>query len=175
MPHPKLIISPKTKVGELLSAYPELEPVLISMSPAFEKLRNPILRKTVAKVATIQQISVVGGISVDLIINRLRNELGQEAEQEDLHDGTDFIAEQPLWFNEKKITARYDATPVINSGESPMSEILKIAQTLQSDEILELKTPFIPEPILDLLRKKNFKVYSIKDQENILNYIKKSS
>ena len=43
MTAPKIIISPKTKVGELLEAYPALESVLMSMSPAFEKLRNPVL------------------------------------------------------------------------------------------------------------------------------------
>ena len=47
------------------------------MSPVFEKLKNPVLRRTVARVATIQQISVVGGIPVDDIINRLRKEVGQ--------------------------------------------------------------------------------------------------
>ena len=56
MAESKITISPKTKVGELLDAYPELEPVLMAMSPAFEKLKNPVLRKTVARVATLQQV-----------------------------------------------------------------------------------------------------------------------
>jgi hypothetical protein len=56
----KITISPKTKVGELLDPFPELESVLMEMSPAFEKLKNPILRKSVARVATIQQVDIVG-------------------------------------------------------------------------------------------------------------------
>ena len=60
MKNSKFTISPKTKVGELLDAYPELEQLLMAMSPAFEKLKNPVLRRTVAKVATLQQISVAG-------------------------------------------------------------------------------------------------------------------
>ena len=67
MTAPKLIISPKTKVGELLDVYPELEPVLMSMSPAFEKLRNPVLRKTVARVATF-----AAGIYAAPILDMLR-------------------------------------------------------------------------------------------------------
>ena len=47
-----LLITPKTKVGELLDAYPELEPVLMGLAPAFNKLKNPVLRKTIGKVAT---------------------------------------------------------------------------------------------------------------------------
>ena len=74
----KITISPKTKVGELLDAYPELEHVLMAMSPAFEKLKNPVLRKTVAKVATLQQVSIVGGVNIDEMIRILRNNTGQD-------------------------------------------------------------------------------------------------
>ena len=35
-----------------------------------------ILRKTVARVATLQQVAVVGGLNVDVIVNRLRKEAG---------------------------------------------------------------------------------------------------
>src|SRR5665647_919529 len=73
----KLIISPKTKVGELLDFYPQLESVLLDLSPAFAKLKNPILRKTVARIATLQQAAVVGGLKTDELVNRLRKEAGQ--------------------------------------------------------------------------------------------------
>lgn len=48
-------ITPQTKVGELLDAFPELEETLFSLSPKFKHLKNPMLRKTVAKVATLYQ------------------------------------------------------------------------------------------------------------------------
>ena len=79
----KIIISPKTKVGELLDHFPNLESVLMEMSPAFEKLKNPILRKTVARVATLQQVAVVGGLNVNEIVNRLRKEVGQSSGEAD--------------------------------------------------------------------------------------------
>ena len=77
MKESKITISPRTKVGELLDAFPELEPVLMAMSPAFEKLKNPVLRKTVAKVATLQQVSVVGGMNIDEMVRILRRKVGQ--------------------------------------------------------------------------------------------------
>ncbi len=49
-------IIPDSKVGALLQEFPQLEDVLIQMSPAFGHLRNPVLRKTVAKVATLRQV-----------------------------------------------------------------------------------------------------------------------
>ena len=53
-----LQIQSSTKVGQLLDAYPELEEVLIKMAPPFKKLKNPILRKSIAKVATLQQAAM---------------------------------------------------------------------------------------------------------------------
>ena len=78
MTNSKITISPKTKVGELLDAYPELEHVLMAMSPAFEKLKNPVLRKTVAKVATLQQVCIVGGVNIDEMIRILKKKRGSE-------------------------------------------------------------------------------------------------
>ena len=37
-----LIITPRTKVYELLQAYPELEDLLIELAPVFKKLKNPV-------------------------------------------------------------------------------------------------------------------------------------
>lgn len=173
MKQTKIIISPKTKVGELLDAYPELESVLIKMSPAFEKLKNPFLRKTVARVATLQQIATVGGIKVDDIVNLLRKELGQ-SEGEKYGADTEYLsAEPPGWFDRTKIAGYFDASPVINSGGSPMLEILHQTNLLNPGEIFELHTPFIPAPIIDMLKEKGFKVYCIKNENLVISFISK--
>ena len=65
-------ITPDMKVGELLRFYPELEDELVAVAPTFEKLRNPVLRRTVAKVTTLRQAARVGGVTVGEIIGRLR-------------------------------------------------------------------------------------------------------
>ena len=62
----KLVITPKTKVAELLSTYPELEDVLVDMAPAFKKLKNPVLRRTIARVTSLQQAASVGEVPVDV-------------------------------------------------------------------------------------------------------------
>jgi hypothetical protein len=167
----KIIISPKTKVGELLDNYPELESVLMDMSPAFEKLKNPILRKTVARVATLQQVAVVGGLKADEIVNRLRKAAGQKASEEIDTDSGYLSSDVPDWFVPAKIVTRLNATPIINSGGSPMTEILQQTNLLNPGEIFELRTPFIPAPIIDMLRTKDFRVYIVHMDSYILSYI----
>lgn len=166
----KLIISPKTKVGELLDTFPQLESVLLELSPSFAKLKNPVLRKTVARVASLQQAAMVGGLKVDELVNRLRSEVGQADINVETVDTQYLTDNPPSWFNPANVNERFDATPLINSGGSPMADILVKTSKLAANEILELKTPFVPAPIIDMLKNKNFLTFSQKEGEEVLTY-----
>ena len=149
----------QTKIADLLKFYPDLEDTLLELSPAFAKLRNPILRRTVAKVTSIQQAAKIAGISPSVMVQTLRKaarlatvdsiETYENNQQEPM----------PEWFDETKITTRFDASPIINAGESPMREILRLSKELQEDAIMELTAPFRPEPIIDILKSKGFKAW----------------
>ena len=159
-----LIITPKTRVGELLDTYPELESVLMELSPAFKKLKNPVLRKTVGKVATLQQAASLGNIPVTEVINTLRMEVGQQ-----LFEGTDSNDEinykQPGWYDPDKVSVSFDASPLIDSGQNPMQEVLAQLEKTNSGEIFLLTTPFVPAPIIELISKKGYSHYCITSNE----------
>jgi hypothetical protein len=169
----KPIISPKTKFGELLDAFPHLEKILLELSPAFAKLKNPVLRKTVARVASLQQAAVVGGLKVDELVNRLRREVGQDEFSGSGEEGNYLVTSPPDWFDADRVTQYFDAIPILNSGGSPMAVVISIARSLSYGEILELKTPFVPAPIIDMLITLEFRSFSMRMDENILNYFEK--
>ncbi len=160
----KLIITPKTRVGELLDVYPELESVLLELSPAFKKLKNPVLRKTVGKVATLQQAASLGNISVTELINILRMEVGQQL-FEGAESGDKINYEKPVWFDPGKVSVSFEATPLIDSGENPMQEVLAYLEKTNSGEIFLLTTPFVPAPIIDLISKKGYSHYCLKSDQ----------
>lgn len=148
------------KVSDLLDAYPQLEGTLLELSPAFSKLRNPILRRTVAKVTTLQQAAKVAGISPILLLETLRQAAGLPIDNS--NESIDIENEQkdkPEWFGEMNITIRFDARPIIESGENPMQEIIRLSKELQNNQIMELTAPFKPVPIMDLLKSKGFEVW----------------
>lgn len=148
------------KVSDLLDAYPHLEDTLLELSPAFSKLRNPILRRTVAKVTTLQQAAKVAGISPILLLETLRQAAGLPIDNS--NESIDIDNEQkdkPEWFGEMNITIRFDARPIIESGENPMQEIIRLSKELQNNQIMELTAPFKPVPIMDLLKSKGFEVW----------------
>ena len=71
-----------------MNAYPELEEKLIEMAPVFKKLKNPILRRTIARVTTLQQAAAVGEIPVHKLVNSLRELAGQGELEGIVSDGT---------------------------------------------------------------------------------------
>ena len=150
-----MLITPKTKIGELLEAFPHLEPVLMDLAPAFKKLKNPVLRKTIGKVATLQQAASVGGISVSELVNALRTEAGQELFTPEAEAG-DINFEKPSWFNPERVVERFEATPLINSGQNPMQEVFHRLEKLEEEGIFLLVTPFVPAPIIELISLKGY-------------------
>ena len=100
----KVDINLQTKVAALLEDYPELESKLIELSPAFAKLKNPVLRRTIAKVTSLQQAASVAGIVPALLIQELRLAAGlsvfQYSGEEGGVDGTEAM---PDWYDASKI------------------------------------------------------------------------
>ena len=80
-----MLVNPETRIGALLDAHPELEAVLVALSPEFKRLKNPLLRKTVARVATVAQAAKIGSLSVPDLVKALRRALGQEVDSGCMH------------------------------------------------------------------------------------------
>jgi hypothetical protein len=117
----QLVITPKTKISDLLDAYPHLEDLLIEMAPPFKKLKNPLLRKTIARITTISQAATIGSLNVEELVNKLRSEVGQDHADIETDSGTTFNTQKPDWFDAAKVV----------------------------DEILKVIAPFLPAPLIE--------------------------
>jgi hypothetical protein len=143
----ELIIAPKTKIAELIEAYPQLEQVLIGYVPAFEKLRNPVLRRTVARITTLQQAATIGGVKVEDLINHLRKEVGQDRFSGEV--AAAYATEQPGWFSATRIASELDARGMLAAGEQPVNQVIADLQALDQGAIYRLVAPFMPAPLVD--------------------------
>lgn len=146
----KLIITPRTKIDQLLTEYPKLESVLIETAPAFKKLKNPVLRKTVAKVATVSQAASIGDVKVEELVNKLRNEVGQGSfTGEDEHNRASINYEKPEWFDESKISKELDVRKMLEAGEHPVHQVMSDLKGLKEDNIYQLIAPFLTVPLIE--------------------------
>ncbi len=160
----KLIITPKTKVLHLIETYPELEDILIGYVPAFKKLKNPVLRKTVAKIATLQQAASIGSVRVEELINVLRKAVGQDLVAE--ADELNLNINRPDWFNENKITQELDATEMLSVGEHPVNQVISDLKNLPSESIYKLVAPFLPAPLIEKAESLGFRHWIQKKAED---------
>ncbi len=158
----EITISPRTKVLELLEAYPELEAKLIEEIPAFDKLKNPLLRKTIARMTTLQHAAMVANIPLERLIRILREETGQEIVLEYGRIGTE-EDKAPPWFNPNHIRRTLDARPMLEQGEHPVGEIMAALSQFQSDEIFHLIVSFYPAPLIEKAASLGFGHYSVQE------------
>jgi len=142
-----LIITPKTKISQVLNSYPQLEDVLIEYVPTFEKLKNPILRKTIAKITTLQQASAIGNVKVEDLINRLRQEIGQDLYSDSVDIG--YNIKEPKWFTEELIATEFNAKDMLARGEHPVNQVIADLNNMDNGQIYKLIAPFLPAPLID--------------------------
>lgn len=153
----------------LLDAYPALEDVLIGLAPPFKKLKNPVLRRSVAKVASLAHVAAVAGMPAYQLVNQLRAAVGQPAmPAEDPARGTeDYFSAQPEWFETGRVAASLDERNA-DPNKMPIASVLQRVARLRTAEILELITDFLPAPGIEAMRKKGFLVWCVREQENVV-------
>jgi uncharacterized protein (DUF2249 family) len=152
------LITPQTRIGEFLDNFPELEELLISLSPAFQKLKNPVLRRTIGRVATFQQVAVVGNVPIETIINTLRKAAGHNLTNKIMSEQTNFNV-KPEWFNESVIIETLDAREMLQAGQHPLAEVLGKTSEMKAGQIFKMITPFTPMPLIEKVMDKGLAAY----------------
>lgn len=165
----RIDITPDTKVAELLKNYPELEGTILQFSPAFAALKNPVLRRTVAKVTSLQQAAKVGSINIVEMVNALRKEAGMPELGENFCPGGE---EVPVAVSQKRptmpVTFVLDVRPIIDAGDHPKDIVVAQAEKLLPGECMELISPFPPVPLINLLQQKGFKVTMLAPEKGLV-------
>ncbi len=165
----RIQIQPSTKVAQLLDAYPELEDVLIKMVPPFKKLKNPVLRKSVAKVATLQQAAIVGRVDVSSMIDQLRQAVGLspiEATETPSPSEENYLGTAPDWFTKSCVSTSIDDRAG-DSDEMAITRITKALRNLAEHQVIELMTTFLPAPGIDVARGRGVRTWTLREQDNL--------
>lgn len=154
-----MTINANTKISHLLKQNASALDAIVSISPKFEKLRNPLLRKVMAPRTTIAAASKMGGCSVDEFFQKLKPL------------GFDIDSDAPLAEDKKKAVpavfiqltkeqlTELDVRPVIASGKDPLNIIMEAVKKIQAGQVLKIINTFEPTPLILLLEKKGFESY----------------
>lgn len=155
-------ITAQSKLFDVLEAYPDLEAQIVKIAPPFQNLKNPILRRTVGKLASIEKVAQIGGMDVDHLVNTLRRAAGQTelsaAAAPQLVVEVPPSADDPEWIHgQPQFTL--DGTALLQRGEVPLGRVNELLAQLAPGGYLLLVTNFEPSPILEALQKQNRQVF----------------
>jgi uncharacterized protein (DUF2249 family) len=156
-----MILNANTKIAAVLKGHPGALEAIISISPKFTKLRNPILRKLMAGRTSLAMAAKVGGCSMNDFFEKLQP-LGFKIDK----------SVQPSEINDMKAMPELlkdispqrlislDVRPILAAGADPLTLILGKIKELQEGQVLEIINTFEPRPLMGLLKKQGFNSYA---------------
>lgn len=167
-------ITLETKVADLLNDYKGMKDILIKINPKFKKLNNPVLRRTLAKIAGVKQAAVVGGMEPMDLLNQLRVAVGQRpliAETTEIEKDTK--ESTPAWITQIAKES-INANELLDKGDNPLAKAFNILRKFNEGEVLTIESDFKPEPLIEEFEKKGYEVYSNEiEKDTFITYVKK--
>ncbi|MDX1708477.1 MAG: DUF438 domain-containing protein, partial [Desulfobacterales bacterium] len=132
-------INANTKIDDLLKQYPFLEDFLVALSPKFKGLKNPIMRKTIGKVATLGKVAGIGGLDPDDFLAALTKEIDRKkgkpkAAAKSTTDGADSAVGDPA----EKQQALKEIIKALHAGEDMAVLKQRFRQLVQGVEATEI-------------------------------------
>jgi len=166
-------ITLETTIADLLNSREDMKDILIKINPKFKKLNNPVLRRTLAKIAGVKQAAIVGGMDPLDLLNQLREAVGQTPIDIMTPEGEVKAEEAPEWIlQETKQTL--NANEMLDQERNPLAELHKALKAINVGEVVTIEADFQPEPLMDEMLKAGHDVFAREVAENhFITYIKK--
>ena len=165
-------ITLETKIADLLNDYEGMKDILIEINPKFKKLNNPVLRRTLAKIAGVRQAAIVGGMDPVDLLNQLRLAVGQEP-LESMSNEKNVISKAPLWIETEPKTS-LNANEILDNDKNPLAEAHQVLRKLENGEVITIIADFQPEPLIEEFIKSGYEVYCQQvDDSHFVTYVKK--
>ena len=86
-----LNITPETTMKKLVDQYPFLIEYMPTLSPEYEQLKNPIMRETMFRVATIKRVAANGGFTPEELIAKVEAEIKKHSSADTKEDRKEIL------------------------------------------------------------------------------------
>lgn len=154
-------ITPDMKISEVLTKHPELLEVFVAQSPEFARLRNPIMRKTFARLVTVAQAANMGKVNLDDLLVALNRALGESYSTSGVTASLrPPEGRRPPWLDSAPVAATLDVREDQRRQAEPFKKIMAAAASVPPGQIFLLRNTFEPLPLYEVLGKRGFVAWS---------------
>ncbi|MDF3078837.1 MAG: hypothetical protein K0S09_2726 [Sphingobacteriaceae bacterium] len=145
---------------------------LINLNKNFSKLKNPILRKLLAKRVSIADACKIAGCNIPDFLKTMQH-IGFRLADE---PGEAKTAEQtPFTPPPEHLVIEFDVRPILARNEDPLKAIVNKASQLKPGEYLKVINSFEPTPLITLLNRKGYQSYTSLEKPDLsITYFFKS-
>jgi hypothetical protein len=119
-----------------------------------------VIRRTVAKVATLENAAKLGGISLQALIIKLRSAAGQSVEDRAVPNAIQAPDHASFTLSDHQIVEEIDADVMLERGVHPIGRIRGAVHALGRGEVVLLTSSFRPEPLIETMRRSGSTVHS---------------
>lgn len=163
-----MTINADTRIAALLKHNPEALEAIVSLSPDFKKLRNPVLRKLMAGRTSIAMAAKIGGCKPEDFFQKLQP-LGFEAGKA-VQEKQTVKTEFPSFLAEVKPEqiVSLDVRSMLSAGKDPLQLILQTIKELKEGEVLKIINSFEPTPLIGMLKKQGFNSFADHKNEQLV-------
>lgn len=160
------------RVADVLSRDEALVDVFTSMAPAFERLRNPAMRRVMARLVTVEQAARIARVDLNVLLDRLNGLAAAPPLDDDGRDPPDDAVpatggnppppESPvepegrpaaLTAISPERVVEVDVREELRAGEEPFSRIMAARRELPEGGALKLRAIFEPVPLYAVMAK----------------------
>ena len=163
------MIAAGDRIASVLAHDERLLDVFVAASPTFEKLRSAAMRKTMARLVTVEQAARIAGIEPGRLVAQLNAALGEVAPGTSaapavvpVPDAAPAPALVPVpaaalvpvpaaWRTAPLVDL--DVREALRAGQEPFSRILDAARALPVGSVLRVRAIFEPAPLYAVLAK----------------------
>lgn len=173
-----MLINEKTKIAALLKHHPDALETIVTLSPDFKKLRNPVLRALMAGRTTIAMASKIGGCKPEDFFKALAP-LGFEVDSSHTISPEHVVPKnnpKPEYLQniQPERIINFDVRAMLAEGNDPLKSIQQKIKSLNPGEVLLIINNFEPVPLIKLLEKQGFQTHvGFIDQDTIETYFYK--
>ncbi|HEX6587550.1 MAG TPA: DUF2249 domain-containing protein [Longimicrobiales bacterium] len=156
------MITKDDRVAAVLKENEALIDVFTSLSPAFERLRNPAMRKVMARLVTVEQAARMAGVDSDTLVSRLNDGAPAADESVPVPVAEPLVAARPAALDaipaERVVVV--DVRDDLRRGQEPFSRIMAAKASVPAGGALSVRAIFEPVPLYAVMKKQGLAHYT---------------
>jgi hypothetical protein len=161
-----MVIRKSDRVSTVLQADESLIDVFLGLSPAFERLRKPAMRKVMSRLVTVEQAARMAGVDSDELVSRLNagayvtadgdRPAGGEGKASSLFRTRTATAPTALRSIPAAAVVEVDVREDLRNGQEPFSRIMAARREVSPGGALCVRAIFEPVPLYAVMEKQGF-------------------